>query len=239
MGLYFAANPNELRGNILELGSGVGLGGILSNFATRLYDDDFGDNRRSVTLTDVNDDVLDMLQRNMDAAAESSRDRGNVCIQKLDWFDFLGDAARGAPPGTSCDRSTYDTIIASDCAYLSSQIAPLSETISKMLGNGGEDTLHMFAPYNRGVVHDLIDELHEKGMHVRVDDIELSKYRIKQGGCFGHSALPAIGGLGSGNRDDNMKCGVSKFLHIRAWHKSGAEMEEDARNVHHPMTDID
>jgi hypothetical protein len=30
MGLYFGMQPEELRGHVLELGSGVGLGGILS-----------------------------------------------------------------------------------------------------------------------------------------------------------------------------------------------------------------
>ena len=87
-GLYFAVNPDELRGNVLELGSGVGLGGILSNVATNfVHDDTSATAQRSVTLTDVNDDVLNVLQQNMNAAAF----KDGICIQKLDWFDFLGD----------------------------------------------------------------------------------------------------------------------------------------------------
>jgi hypothetical protein len=39
MGLYFAHNPLELKGEIIELGSGVGLGGILSTVAKELSPD--------------------------------------------------------------------------------------------------------------------------------------------------------------------------------------------------------
>lgn len=137
MGLYFAVNPNELHGNVLELGSGVGLGGILSSMATNIiHRDNLASHKKSVTLTDANDDVLNMLQQNMEAAAKSSHDisRDNICIQKLDWFDFLGDMQNNPGASLGSDRG-YNTIIASDCAYLRSQIEPLSETISRLLGN--------------------------------------------------------------------------------------------------------
>lgn len=242
MGLYFAVNPDELRGNVLELGSGVGLGGILSNAATNMIHGDTSDSStRRVTHTDVNEDVLKMLQINMDAAAKSNGfARDNICIQKLDWYEFLGDSQTTSTNDASLqDADRYDTIIASDCAYLHSQIAPLSETISKLLGNkrGGE-TLHMFAPYNRAVVHELLEELHhKKEMHVHVEDIEMSKYRIRQGGGIRGKGQFWNDGPKEALRD--MTCGASKFLHITAWHKTGLEIAEETHRVQYQITDID
>ena len=160
MGLYFAMNQSELRGNILELGSGVGLGGILSNITTPTHTN--GSAKRSVTLTDINDDVLHMLEQNIThasskAASLGGLSRDDISIQKLDWFDSLLKCG-SSQTITNSDYGRYDTIIASDCAYLRDQIIPLTETISKLLGKrrrGKEEKkklLHMFAPYNRGVV---------------------------------------------------------------------------------------
>lgn len=257
MGLYFSINPGELRGNVLELGSGVGLGGILSNVATNvIYDDSSVGARRNITLTDVNEDVLDMLQQNvMGAASRSSPGffKNEICIRKLDWYDFLGDLQTSScpePTSNNDDDRCYDTIIASDCAYLHSQIVPLSETISKLLGNSkdGKKRLHMFTPYNRGVVHELIRELRRKGMHVDVEDIEMSKYRIKPEG--GRGAFCRNSGRAFEGRfwndeaareplRDAMTCGVSKFLHITAWHKTGLEIFKAVDVAKVRITDID
>jgi predicted nicotinamide N-methyase len=143
MGLYFAHNPLELKGEIIELGSGVGLGGILSTVAKELSPDA---DDVSLTCTDVNDEVLGMLEHNMDKAAESPGyfDNDNVHVKKLDWFAFVNNET------TTEESKQYDTIIASDCAYLKSQVNPLSETTDKLLGK--ESKLHTFAPINRTVV---------------------------------------------------------------------------------------
>ena len=221
MGLYFGMQPEELRGHVLELGSGVGLGGILSLSSYIMANNvNHGGSaaaaaasEKSITFTDVNDDVLNMLQRNIANASHASSCsfvKDNICIEKLDWFDFLGGDMH-APE----DRR-YDTIIASDCAYLRSQIEPLIGTISALLGNKRNEKFHMFTPYNRSVVHELIGALRQKGdMCVKVDDIELSKYRIKQDvdGCVPKPA--AIRGILD---DDNVPC-ESKFLHVSAWRK--------------------
>ena len=221
MGLYFGMQPEELRGHVLELGSGVGLGGILSLSSYIMANNvNHGGtaaaaaaSKKSITLTDVNEDILNMLQRNIANASNASSCsfvKDNICIDKLDWFDFLGGDMH-APE----DRR-YDTIIASDCAYLRSQIEPLIGTISALLGNKRNEKFHMFTPYNRSVVHELIGALRQKGdMCVKVDDIELSKYRIKQDvdGCVPKPA--AIRGILD---DDNVPC-ESKFLHVSAWRK--------------------
>ena len=239
MGLYFALNPEELRGNVIELGSGLGLGGILSKLAKSMsYDprspsiaDDV-----TVTLTDFNDEVLNMLEKNMNAAAKSStRVFGdNIHIQKLDWFDFLGN-------GGESYAHQYDTVIASDCAYLHSHIDPLSETISKLLGYGNGQKLHMFAPYNRGVLCELIKELRDaKNMHVHIEDIEMSKFRVKQGEhCV--SRLKSKYWLDKLKSSQDMTRVVSTFLHVTAWHKKRANEFDESPNVveSNKMTDID
>ena len=236
-------NQSELRGNILELGSGVGLGGILSNIATPTQDN--GRAKRSVTLTDINDDILDMLDQNITNASSKATSLGglsrdDISIQKLDWFDSLREGGSSQTIANS-HYGGYDTIIASDCAYLRDQIIPLTETISMLLGKrrGKQEKkmLHMFAPYNRGVVHELIDKLQKKDMHVDVEDIELSKYRIKQetSGCFSKTLTFERQSLWS-----DMPTFCSKFLHITAWHKSEEEIDDERNDKEqHAMNDID
>ena len=229
MGLYFTQYPNELHGNILELGSGVGLGGILSliiNTTMSSYDGERKEEKSSsMTLTDINDDVLSMLRQNVTNALHTTDD---ISIQKLDWFDYLDTSIQRRRDENESDNDDerYDTIIASDCAYLHQQVVPLSNTISRLLSKNNRSKLHIFAPYNRGVVYELIDELERKGMHVLVDEIELSKYRIKQQPeNIGHN-IPSIWNNSKSSLIEASRCG-SKFLHIIAWHKTKEEIDEE------------
>lgn len=218
MGLYFAENPHELQGNVIELGSGVGLGGILSRIAKDISSDT---NNLSVTLTDVQDDVLNMLQYNTNIAAKASRpiDDSTIKIQKLDWYDYLENCESPKE-----DVGRYDTIIASDCAYLHSQVYPLSETIYKLLGRDNFQKLHMFAPSNRAVVYDLIDELKDsKDMRVEIEEIEMTKLRIKNEKHNQSHSYPD----------------VSKFLHITARHKTVLEKSTRKEMAKKSIADID
>ena len=200
MSLYFTENPQELKGNLIELGSGVGLGAILSKVAKELSPDE---DDLSVTCTDVNDDILEMLEQNMDKAAASNVlfENDNIHIEKLDWFDYVGKENI-----TENGSKQYDTIIASDCAYLKSQVNPLSETISQLLGT--EAKLHMFAPTNRTVVYELANELKEsKQMKVEFEDIELFKNRVRAD-------------VSNTQKTEGTSCSISRFLHITAWHEN-------------------
>ena len=221
MSLYFTKHPEELRGDVIELGSGVGMGGILSKVAKELSQE--GDDV-SVTCTDVNDDVLEMLEKNVDQAAKSPGPfkTDNVHIEKLDWFDYVGKYEfRKEEP------KQFDTIIASDCAYLHSQINPLSETITKLLGK--ESKLHMFAPANRSVVYDLTDELREtKQMNVHVEDIEISKNRIKADKVTSFSDL-----------ESHEECRTSRFIHITAWYADSFDQGTNCDKKKDSMHDLD
>ena len=244
MGLYFTQHPNELHGSILELGSGVGLGGcilsLIINNTMSSYDER-KEEKRSMTLSDVNDDVLNMLKQNVTNALYTTDD---ISIQKLDWFDYLDTSIQRRTDENDTDDDGYDTIIASDCAYLHQQVVPLANTISRLLSkkNNRSSKLHMFAPYNRGVVYELIDELERKDMHVLVDEIELSKYRIKQQQemNIGHNNVSSIWNDSRSSLKEASCCG-SKFLHIIAWHKTKEEIDEERlrRNEDHSMDDID
>jgi len=192
----------------------------------------------SMTLTDANDDVLNMLRQNVANALYTT---DGISIQKLDWFDYLDTSIQRSRDENESDER-YDTIIASDCAYLHQQVVPLSNTISRLLSKKNRSSkLHMFAPYNRGVVYEVIDELDRRDMHVLVDEVELSKYRIKQ------QQEMNIGGNMSSIWNDSRSslkeashCG-SKFLHIIAWHKTKHDIDEERRRriEDHSMDDTD
>lgn len=220
MSLYFTKHPEELRGDVIELGSGVGMGAILTKVAKELSRED---DSVSVTCTDANDDVLEMLEKNMDQAAKSPGpfETDNVHIKKLDWFDYVGKYEyRNEEP------MQYDTIIASDCAYLQSQINPLSETITKLLGK--ESKLHMFAPANRSVVYDLTDELREtKQLNVHIEDIQLSKNRIK------------TEKVTSTCDESHQGCKTSRFIHITAWYANSFDQGIDCDRKKDSMHDLD
>ena len=224
MSLYFTENPHELKGNVLELGSGVGLGAIMVAKELSSNTDEV-----SVTCTDVNDEVLEMLEHNMEEAAKSSTsglfENSKVQIQKLDWFDFVGNDDK-----TKYSSKRYDTIIASDCAYLPSQINPLSETISKLLGTDVGQKVHMFAPANRSVIYELTDELRgKKNMNVQVESIELSKKRVKsEARASNYTQEPK-----------ERPGGISRILHITAWHTNSADRTNNTYDEEKSMFDID
>ena len=103
MGLYFTQHPNELHGNILELGSGVGLGGCILSFihnTTAMSS--------SMTLTDINNNVLNMLRQNVTSSSYTTDD---ISIQKLDWFDYLDTSIQRRTDESDKDDERYDTII--------------------------------------------------------------------------------------------------------------------------------
>ena len=87
------------------------------------------------------------------------------------------------------------------------------------------------------MVYEVIDELERRDMHVLVDEIELSKYRIKQN-IIDHNASSVWNNSRSSLKEASY-CG-SKFLHIIAWHKTKQEIDEERRrrNEDHSMDDI-
>ena len=279
MGLYFGLQPEMLCGNdVVELGSGVGLGGLLTYYASITTNNKNKGNNgggvdrmSSLTLTEINQDVIDMLRYNTAAASESTTIAARhhprhqqLHIEEMDWFFLLGNN-NGQKNGHDKEKK-YDTIIASDCIYLPSQVRPLSETIVKLLRTETKGhhhaqlkqkqeqaMAHIFSPYNRGCIQDLIHELQEeKKMDVDIETLELSKFRVKSSSCSsddGDLAMSRLNDWLASDDNDNMVSSsksrrtsnslgtTSKFVHITVTLPPSVAVTETSSN--HLMLDID
>jgi len=262
MGLYFGMYPQELLvgKDVLELGSGVGLGGILARVVSKrcmnVGKSNGEEDRVRFTLSEVNRDIINMLRYNTTVAAAANASSGllesdELHIEQMDWFDFLVGGTNvqhhhsSTAAATTAARKKYDTIIASDCIYLPSQIKPLSETIAKLLAsdNPNNQKAHIFSPYNRGFIQDLIHELREgKNMDVHVETIEMSKFRVKytESENVNMSRLNWLLGEDETTykRQDVVSSCTSKFLHITASFKNDG-VKEESDSSDESMTSID
>ena len=262
MGLYFGMYPQELLvgKDVLELGSGIGLGGILARVVSKRCKKNSSmsngeEDSVKFTLSEVNRDIINMLRYNTTVAAAANASSGllesdELHIEQMDWFDFLVGGTNvqhhhsSTAAATTAARKKYDTIIASDCIYLPSQIKPLSETIAKLLGrdNPKNQKAHIFSPYNSGFIQDLIHELREgKNMIVHVETIEMSKFRVKftESENVNMSRLNWLLGEDETTykRQDVVSSCTSKFLHITASFKNDEVNESDSSDE--SMTSID
>jgi len=102
---------------VLELGSGVGIGGI----AAALQQPE------SVTLSDVDGPDAPLLLENLRANAAANRVA--AATRALDWHDCLQE--QGAP------EEVYDVVLASDCIYYPSDAAALAAALRRHLRPGG------------------------------------------------------------------------------------------------------
>jgi predicted nicotinamide N-methyase len=193
MALLVSSQPNLLKGHVLELGSGVGLGGILTGMMV------MPSAILSLTLTDGNDEVLEACRGNCQRA---KLDHPNLRILRLDWNELPKPSPK------------YDTILVSDCAYKYPDVFALAAACKNSLQEP-HGKAHIFGPYNRGGLHDLLRELKERqDMDVEVSCIEMSRYRLQ-------SSLNTADSFTL--RDDEAMYAsrhVVKFLHITATHKN-------------------
>lgn len=193
MALLVSSQPNLLKGHVLELGSGVGLGGILTGMMV------MPSSVLSLTLTDGNDEVLEACRDNCQRA---KLDHPNLRILRLDWNDLPKPSLK------------YDTILVSDCAYKYPDVFALAAACKDSLQEP-DGKAHIFGPYNRGGLHDLLRELKERqDMDVEVSSIEMSRYRLQSSFATANAC--------SRNEDEAMYASrhVVKFLHITATHKN-------------------
>jgi hypothetical protein len=184
MGMYFAACPAFLLGDVIELGSGVGLGGMLCAMKPSLWARRSGaDNTQpgasspmqSLTVTDVNPMVLEQCRENFKAVDQSSF-TSTVQIAKLDWYDFLSHQQQSERSMMMCRK--YDTVIACDCAYHPRDIEALACTIPSLLRNQHSQA-HIFAPSNRIGLEQLLGLLRvEHDMIVTVESLEMERFRL-------------------------------------------------------------
>ena len=171
MSMFFSSHSELLHGDVVELGSGVGLGGILSVIGpnnTRRGATNF----KSMTLTDCNDQVLEQCRQNV---AEVCNNPSFVHVSRLDWYDFLN--------GTEASNKhveKYDTVIACDCAYRYPDIKALTKTMTSLLRNNSNAKIHIFGPRNRSGLQELLRQLREEhSFDVIVDEMHMQRYRLK------------------------------------------------------------
>ena len=178
MSLYFASHPEQLQGHVIEIGCGIGLGGMLNAFLCRQGA------LASMVLTDGNDQVLRQCRENMRNSGNKGLPwKGNVTpiqVTKLDWNDFVEAGA------TSPHYRQYDTVIACDCAYLHTDIEVLCKTVLGLLREDNARTsppatIQLFGPCNRSALHEVIRWLNNDnlGMDVVLETIDMSRFRLK------------------------------------------------------------
>ncbi len=167
----FSKQMDTDLGHVLELGSGVGLGGILTQ---KLLPNAI---IKSLTLTDHNSSILQKCHENVQANnykySNNDRDITNkydqVEVSYLDWNNI---------PSSLCSSKKFDTILASDVVYSKESIGAISRTIKCLLNkNGG--VAHLFGPNNRSSLHDLINHLQsDTTIAVHVEPLQMERFRI-------------------------------------------------------------
>lgn len=218
MALHFRSNPEQLLGNVVEVGCGVGLGGILNQM---WRDVQKGYNpHESMTLTDGNDHVIKQCQKNVNsnsARIPALNSSPPIEVSRLDWNDFLCE-------DTSSNFQSYDTVIACDCAYLYTSIEALGKTLHGLLNKSNPSArVHMFGPYNRSAFHEVIRYLKDElNMEVVLDWIDMSRYRLKPGK---RDASPLNDYV---RMDDCVYASNAKarFLHVRAYLKTETDTQQ-------------
>ncbi|XP_006470520.2 uncharacterized protein LOC102624951 isoform X1 [Citrus sinensis] len=117
---YLSKNPDVLQASsILELGSGVGVTGILcSRFC------------REVLLTDHNEEVLKILKKNIEhhTSSENPNSDAGLAVEKLEWgnSDQINKIIQKYPGG-------FDLILGADICFQQSSISPLFDTVEQFL----------------------------------------------------------------------------------------------------------
>lgn len=268
MALFFASQPHQLRGKVVELGSGVGLGGILLHHLVSSS----SSVHTSITLTDGNDQVLEQCRANVSRQGPST-----LKTTKLDWNDIvqansnlndLDDA-----PSTNC----YQTVLACDCAYRTQDVSGLAQTLKALLSkqdnNNGNSScnknlIHLFGPYNRAAYHEVIQWMeNDPELDVQVDWIELQRFRLQASATTTPSStnsnsqekkgwpaammdatsvtdpflLPPPSRYGLEDELKQASQSRTKFLHVTASYKKRQSLQDDnvSKQPSPSMTDID
>lgn len=206
MSAYFASHPGLLYGNVIELGSGVGLGGILSFLFRSLSSSTVP--FHSMTLSDSKPQVIDCCNDNIQSFLKSYPSFSSISVQPLDWYDVLNRTG-----DSSSHAESYDTVIACDCAYDYTDIAALVGTLKGLLKKKKTSKAHVFGPSNRGGLHRLISQLRqEKVFVVKVEYIQMVRYRLEP-----PLVDDSLGSLLTPTDKNNLRCHSkfdSEFLHV-------------------------
>ncbi|CAH1775980.1 unnamed protein product [Owenia fusiformis] len=121
LALYLSHHPGLIGDRkTLELGAGVGVAGLMAA--------KFSTNPNNVILTDHNEKVLDVLQKNIDVNFDSAQEKAPLCAM-LEW-------------GSDADifknkYGTFEVILGADVIFWPDAIPLLFQTVGKLLKKKG------------------------------------------------------------------------------------------------------
>ncbi|XP_031111690.1 protein N-lysine methyltransferase METTL21A [Ipomoea triloba] len=152
---YLAKNADILQGcSVIELGSGVGITGILcSKFC------------REVVMTDHNAEVLKILKKNIDhVSSDISIPHAGLKAEKLEWgnTDQLSYILQGHPEG-------FDLVLGADICFQQANVPLLFDTVEQLLKvRGGNKCKFILAYVSRAKVMDamVINEATRHGLQI-------------------------------------------------------------------------
>lgn len=186
MSMFFATQPHILAGDVIELGSGVGLGGILcamhpwasSEKRGRGGARSSGSLMLSLTLSDCSSLVLAQCENNLKALRKiDDENLFNIPVDvvPLDWYNFLPRNQREKSTGF---QKTFDTVLVCDCAYHHEAIPALACAIKSLLRTHQSEA-HIFGPNNRSGLDELLLTLRrDHELRVTVETLEMQRFRL-------------------------------------------------------------
>ncbi|XP_020107670.1 protein N-lysine methyltransferase METTL21A [Ananas comosus] len=155
---FLSLHAEILEGrSVIELGSGVGITGIL---CSRLC--------REVVLTDHNEEVLEIIKKNIELQS-SLGNPGSTGLkaEKLEWgnVDQISQILERHPRG-------FDLILGADICFQQSSVPPLFDTVEKLLRTQGSKCRFILAYISRAKNMDtvIVDEAVQRGM--RIDEVD-------------------------------------------------------------------
>lgn len=157
MNTYLSEHPETVKDHsIIELGSGVGITGILcSRFC------------KEVVLTDHNDEVLEIIKKNIEMQSCSGNANAVLTAEKLEWGNYvhISNIIEKHPSG-------FDLILGADICFQQSSISCLFDTVERLLRIQASKCRFILAYVSRAKVMDVLvlKEAEKHGMHVKEVD---------------------------------------------------------------------
>lgn len=153
MNNYLSQYPEIVNGySVIELGSGIGITGILcSHFC------------KEVVLTDHNDEVLEIINKNIELQSCSENAHAVLTSEKLEWgnSDHLSSIIEKHPGG-------FDLVLGADICFQQSSISCLFDTVERIVRIKAGKCRFILAYVSRTKVMDalVLKEAEKHGMRV-------------------------------------------------------------------------
>jgi len=157
MNNYLSEHPENVKGcSVIELGSGIGITGILcSRFCKR------------VVLTDHNDEVLEIIKKNIESQSCSENAHAVLTAEKLEWgnSDHISSIIEKHPGG-------FDVVLGADICFQQSSISCLFDSVERIIRTQTGNCRFILAYVSRAKVMDglVLKEAEKHGMCVREVD---------------------------------------------------------------------